>query len=71
MRRRDFLWLTLGGSAYASLAGASALQQSLLDALGTQLPARTLDGAATTIPSIRANKVFMSVMPPQSAYPKK
>ena len=51
MRRRDFLWLTLGGSAYASLAGASALQQSLLDALGTQLPARTLDGAATTIPT--------------------
>ena len=61
MRRRDFLWLTLGGSAYASLGRASALQQSVLDAIGAQLPARTLDSAATTIPTSNVGDLAASL----------
>jgi FAD/FMN-containing dehydrogenase len=51
MKRRDFLWLTAGATAHWSIAGATALPQSLLDALGANLPATTLDGSATTVPT--------------------
>jgi FAD/FMN-containing dehydrogenase len=51
MRRRDFLWLTTGATAHWSLARATPVSQSLLDAFGTSIPATALDGSATTIPT--------------------
>jgi len=49
MRRRDFLYLTLGAASVWPAARAAALDKAVLNALGAQIPARALDGSAITL----------------------
>jgi hypothetical protein len=49
MKRRQFLALSIASALHASLARATPVDPALLKSLGTQIPAVTLDGTATTL----------------------